>query len=375
MIPKDTDLTYKIAVALTPGISAEVVRLFESRGVALHEFFELSSMALQSRMGINIPGLFPDCERQEALVKAREEQVFVERHHISTYFLLDDDYPPVLQELPDAPVMLFILGKPVFDASPSIAMVGTRRCTSYGTSFCEKFISDLAVYYPEALIVSGLAYGIDAASHAAALRNGLPTAAVLAHGLDIIYPSPHRELARQIIASGGALITEYPSRTRPFRGNFLKRNRIVAGLSELTFVVESEVKGGAMSTAHLAFTYDREVYALPGRYTDSTSSGTNMLISRGKAHIFTSLADLMSNMGWPLKALNNARPPEKNLFPELEGDAARIYQLLKTRKAPVAIDEIHSATGIAMPLLISTLTELEFDGVVAKLPGARYEAQ
>lgn len=375
MIHKDTDLTFKIALSMCPGITASVVRLLADKGVSYSDFFDWTYLRLAEVFGSSSNGFFHNLDRQEALFKARREEEFVMKHGIRTLFILDGDYPLLLREIPDAPVLLYMIGHTNLDVSPSIAMVGTRRCTSYGLAFCDSFIKDFASYYPEALVISGLAFGIDAASHTAALKYKLPTVGVLAHGLDTIYPSPNRQLARDIIAAGGALISEYPSGTRPFPGNFLQRNRIVAGLSELTFVVESEIKGGAMSTANLAFSYDREVFALPGRHTDIASSGTNMLISRGKARIFTTLADLMTEMRWPIKALNGARPPEKNLFPELVGDAERIYRFLREKRSPVAIDEIHMVTGIAVPVLLSTLTELEFEGIIVKLPGARYEAQ
>ncbi|MDE7180243.1 MAG: DNA-processing protein DprA [Muribaculaceae bacterium] len=375
MVRSDTELTYKIAVALTPGINAEIVRRLEECGIGLKEFLEMPMKRLSAALGLGHVVCLQDLDRQEALFRARQEEEFMNRHSIHPLFLLDADYPVRLSEIPDAPVMLFVLGSTQLDGSPSLAVVGTRRSTSYGHSFCEKFITDLAAYYPQAAIISGLAYGIDAAGHNAALDSGLPTFAVLAHGLDTIYPAQHRDLARRILASGGSLISEYPSGTRPYRNHFLQRNRIVAGMSEVTVVVESEVKGGAMSTANLAFSYNREVYAVPGRYTDLASSGTNMLISRGKARIFTSLADMMSEMRWPLPGLNKVTPPRKNLFSDLEGDAGRIYELLRKTAAPLTIDQIHVATGLPVSTLISTLTELEFEGVVVKLPGARYEAQ
>ncbi|MDE6006050.1 MAG: DNA-processing protein DprA [Muribaculaceae bacterium] len=375
MIRKDTDRTYKIALSLCHGMTVSVVRTLAERGVSHIDFFEWPMNRLLEVLGISTKGFLQTIDRQEALFKARREEEFVIKHGIRTIFMLDDDYPVLLREIPDSPVILYILGHTPLDVSPSIAMVGTRRCSSYGLSFCDSFVNDFSAYYNNALIVSGLAFGIDAASHSAALKYKLPTVAVLAHGLDTIYPSQNRQLARDILAAGGALISEYPSATRPFPGNFLQRNRIVAGLSEMTIVVESEVKGGAMSTANYAFSYNREVYALPGRYTDKASSGANMLVSRGKARIFTSVADVMSEMGWPLPALNGARPPEKNLFPELEGDAETVFSFIRDKKLPVAIDEIHMATGLSVPVLMSTLTELEFEGIIVKLPGARYEVQ
>lgn len=374
-VPTDTELIYKVALALTPGITAETVRNMELCGISYEDFFMLQMQELSGRLGGGENSRLRNLDRQEALFKAREEVRFIEKHSIRAIFLLDQDYPRLLREIPDAPVMIFVLGNRSLDFSPSLAVVGTRRCTSYGINFCDTFISEIAGYYPEAAVVSGLAYGIDAASHNAALKTGLTTVAVLAHGLDTIYPASHRNLARDILRAGGALVTEFPSATKPFRGNFLQRNRIVSGLTELTFVVESEIKGGAMSTANYAFSYDREVFALPGRYTDVTSSGTNMLVARGKAHIYTSVGDLMNTMGWPISTFHDIKPPRRNLFPELEGDAGRVYSLLQKERRPMSVDEILSGTRLPVSSLMSLLTELEFDGIIVRLPGGRYEAQ
>lgn len=369
----DSDTVYKIALSMTPGMTAEAVRSLVAQGMSYGEFFTLGMSELQIRLGIGVNGRFQDIDRQEALFRAREEEKFVMRHSIRVLFLFDDDYPPLLREIPDAPVVLYVLGDTDLSAQPVFNVVGTRRCTAYGTSFCDTLISGLAAYYPSAIVVSGLAYGIDAAAHTAALKNGLVTVAVMAHGLDMIYPAPHRDLARRILESGGAIISEYPSGTRPFQKNFLQRNRIVAGLAELTFVVESEIKGGAMSTANQAFSYGREVMALPGRHNDATSAGCNHLVATSKAHIFTSVGDLMNLMGWRIPTLNNARPPQRELFPELQGDMATVYSLLRRSGSPLAIDAIHHATGMPMPSLMAALADLEFEGIVMKLPGARYE--
>lgn len=368
----DSEIVYKIALSMTPGISAEVVRCLAEKGISYSDFFSLNMPDLSALLGPSHDSRFENAHREEALFRARSEVEFVRRHSIRTLFLLDEDYPFLLREIPDAPVVLYVIGKADLNGTPALNLVGTRRCTAYGTSFCASFVRDFAPYYPDAMIVSGLAYGIDASAHCAALENGLSTVAVMAHGLDTVYPAAHRDLARRIISAGGAIVSEYPSGTRPFQRNFLQRNRIVAGLCELTFVVESEIKGGAMSTANQAFSYGREVMALPGRHSDKTSSGCNLLIARNKAHIFTSVPDLMNLMGWRIPALD-ILPPQKVLFPELEGDQGKVYQFLAKKASPVFIDEIHAATGISMPALMSALTELEFEGIISKLPGARYE--
>ena len=367
----EQDRLHKIALSMTPGVNATVVPAMEERSITPSDFFSMSMSELFRALGCG--SRFEDLARQEALFRARRELDFIDRHSVQALFLTDDNYPHLLREIPDAPVVLYKLGEGNLDASPAFSLVGTRRCTSYGLNFTKSLVADLSAYYPDALVISGLAYGIDAAAHTSALENGVATAAVVAHGLDMIYPAPHRDLARRIIAAGGAIVSEYPSGVRPFQRNFLERNRIVAGLSELTIVAESEVKGGAMSTANQAFSYSREVVALPGRSTDITSSGCNHLIARSKAHIFTSVGDLLSLMQWKIPAIGVAPPAEKPLFPELEGDMARVYNLMISDRRPMQIDELHSGSGLAMPALMTALSDLEFEGVIVRLPGARYE--
>lgn len=368
----DSDIIYKIALSMTPGITAETVRIMEEKEISLRDFFTLNMPDLSKAFGLEMYSRFQNISREEALFKARQELVFINKHGIKVLFLADDDYPLLLKEIPDAPIVLYVLGKTDFGKNPILNIVGTRKCTAYGLNFCKQFVSDFAPYYPDAIIVSGLAYGIDAAAHSSALENGLTTVAVMAHGLDTIYPSANRDLARRIIIDGGAIVSEYPSGTRPYKKNFLQRNRIVAGLSEATIVVESEIRGGAMSTANLAFSYSREVFAVPGRYSDNVSSGCNLLIARNKANIYTSIADFLNIMNWEIPSIGRVAP-QKSLFPELEGDMAQVYKVLHDSGIGLAIDEIHSKTGLSMPLLMAALTDLEFEGVITKLPGARYE--
>lgn len=366
----DSELTYKLAVSLTPGINAEVVRKMEDLGISPEEFVDLPMSRLSERFGTTVR--FQDMHRQEALFRARKEEEFLARHSIKTFYLTDEDYPFLLREAHDAPVLLYMLGEADLNSPHIMNVVGTRKCSTYGMTFCGKLISDLAAYFSDLTVVSGLAHGIDAAAHEAALQNNICTIAVVAHGLDTIYPAANRDLARRIVKNGGAILSEYPSSTRVYRNNFLQRNRIVAGLCELTFVVESEVKGGAMSTANQAFSYNREIVALPGRWNDMSSSGCNYLIGKEKARIFTGIADLLRLMQWnPIE--NSSLLVQKPLFPELEGDQAIIYRFLSQKSSPSQIDEIHLGTALPVPVILSALTELEFDGVVNRLPGARYE--
>ena len=368
----DSELTYKVAFSVLSGINAEMLWHLAECDISHEEFFTLNMPDLCARSNLKPSGALQNNARQEALFRARKELEFINRHGIRVLHLLDDDYPYLLKEIKDAPVTLFVLGGADLNASPSVSIVGTRRCTGYGMNFCQQFVKDFSPYFPEATIISGLAYGIDGAAHKAAIDNNLATVAVVAHGLDTIYPSQHRDLARKIINSGGAIVSEYPTNSRPFQRNFLQRNRIVAGLSEATIVVESEVRGGAMSTANQAFCNSREVFAVPGRVSDVTSGGCNMLIARSKANIFTSVPDFMNVMGWKIPSIG-VPAPQKSLFPELEGEMAAVYKIIHEASQPVSIDEIHLKSSLSMPSLMSALTDLEFEGIIVKLPGARYE--
>ena len=268
--------------------------------------------------------------------------------------------------------MLYVLGNVNLNPRFALAVVGTRKATKYGLQFTEQLIHDLAVYYPDLMIVSGLAYGIDGAGHRAALDCRLPTVAVVAHGLDMVYPAQHRDLARKIIQSGGGILTEYPAGTTPYQRNFLERNRIVAGLCDATFVAESEIRGGAMSTANQAFINNRDVMALPGRSIDPISAGCNHLIRSHKAQLITCAADVVQTTGWPPGVMQHA-PQQRNLFPELRGAPAEIYAHIKHEGRPLSIDELRALTGMNMKELMANLTDMEFDGVITRLPGARFE--
>lgn len=365
-------LISKVGIALTPGMTAEVVRAMVDVDYDYGDFFKPGMGELLTRIGAGQGLRFDPAARQTALERARKEVDFMEHHHIRGLFLGDEDYPVLLRELHDAPVMLYVLGEADLDPRFALAIVGTRRATAYGVNFVDSLVQDLAVYYPDLLIVSGLAYGIDASAHKAALKYGLPTVAVVAHGLDRIYPAQHRNLAKEIVERGGAIVSQYPTGTEPYQRNFLERNRIIAGLSAATFVAESEIKGGAMSTANQAFVNNREVLALPGRVTDQISSGCNLLISQDKAHLVTCAADVAQVTGWPPGVMKSV-PRQRNLFPELQGVPAEIYAHLKHEARPLSIDELHQRVKVNMKDLMADLTEMEFDGIVNKLPGARYE--
>lgn len=367
----ERETVYKMAFSFIKKMNADLVRRIESKDISPEEFFCLPTKELVTRLGIRQDHDFDKITREEAVNLAEKELKLITQHNIQPLFLLDDEYPERLKETYEPPVILYKLGEAPLDGDHPVSVVGTRRPTPYGLDFCNRIVEEIGEYFNNATIISGLAYGIDAAAHKKALEKNLTTVAVVAHGLNMIYPSANRELAKDIIRAGGAILSEYPFGTKPFRGNFLARNRIVAGLSDVTIVVESNIKGGAMSTANYAFMYNRDVMALPGRSSDDLSSGCNLLIRKNKAHLIESAADLIETTGWqPLNIPVSAE--QRNLFPELEGDQKRIYELLKYSPEPVQMDQILYQTGIPVSKLMAMLSELEFDGIIVKHPGNRF---
>lgn len=362
---------YKLALSFIKGITSEIVKRLAENGITEEDFFSKETRELTRILNLRDPEPFQQYSRDAALFKARDEYQRIKRHNIEVLFLLDDNYPVRLFEISDPPVILYKIGEADISGDHMISVVGTRRPSSYGLNFCESFVKDLSEYFPDLTVVSGLAYGVDACAHMAALNSSVSTVAVMAHGLDMIYPASHRDLAKNILKKGGAIISEYPFGTKPFRQRFLERNRIVAGLSDLTVVVESQVKGGAMSTANFAFSYSRDVMALPGRISDELSSGCNLLIRKQKAHLLTAAPDVIEVTGWQPMGIHLDRK-QRNLFPELSGDSKIIYELLRFNDEPCQIDKIHQLSGIPMSRLMSTLGELEFDGIIIKHPGNRY---
>lgn len=368
----DKDLELKVALSFVKGLSPEIVKAFPDAGIELQDFFELPVSRLRSALNLSSSINIDAYQRGEAVFEARKELEFIKKHSIKVLYLHDEDYPWRLFELSNPPAVIYCLGNCNLNSDRNVSIVGTRRCTNAGIEFTNGFLDELSPLFPDLCVISGLAYGIDSVSHAAALRNRRPTIGVLAHGLDMIYPNGHRNLAKEIISSGGALISEYPSKTRPYKGRFLERNRIVAGLSDATIVIESEIKGGAMSTANTAFINNREVFAIPGRPSDIMSSGCNHLIRKCKAHLLSSVSDFLEEMNWSPAGLL-VDMSARCLFPELNGDFKIVYDFLRFKREPASIDAIHAATALPVSVVLSVLGELEFDGVVTRLPGNRYE--
>jgi len=297
---------------------------------------------------------------------ADKELEFASKYNIKITTLFDNDYPYRLKQCEDAPLVIFSKGKPIDDNKKYISIVGTREATEYGKSFCNKFISSLKERGHDIVIVSGLAFGIDIAAHKTALKNNIPTYGVLAHGLDTIYPSQHRDVAAKMLTEGG-LITEFMHGMFADKGNFVRRNRVIAGLCDATIVVESDIRGGALITAELANSYNRDVFAVPGRINDKYSSGTNKLIKINKAALIESVDDLEYIMDWQPKN----KVVQKQLFVELSEDE-KIIMTLFEKNQELNIDIICRKSGFTISKTSSILLNLEFQGVIKSLPGKIY---
>lgn len=298
----------------------------------------------------------------------REELEFIEKHGIRCVTPADSDYPARLLDCKDAPLVLFSLGNVNFNAARLVAVVGTRKATDYGRRMCHTFVKELSQLCPDVTIVSGLAFGIDIESHKAALEAGLPTIGVLGHGLDMIYPASHRSIARQMLSDGG-LVTEFMSRTVPLGPNFVRRNRIIAGLSDAIIVVESAAKSGSLITAEIAESYNRECFAFPGSVGDPYSVGCNELIRDNRAGLITSALDLVNAMNWNNRNLKNA-PIQKELFPELTTDEDRVFKRVRLKAQGVHINTLITELNMPYPRLSSVLFSLEMKGLIKQMPGS-----
>ena len=305
--------------------------------------------------------------------RAEEELSWAEAHGVRMLCLNDTDYPRRLKESPDAPLMLFYKGNADLNARHIVDIVGTRHCTRYGDDLIRVFVRDLHRLVPDTLIVSGLAYGVDIHAHREALANGMKTVAVLAHGLDTLYPPAHRDTANVMITHGG-LITEYMTRTQPDKLNFVRRNRITAGLCDATILVESARKGGGLITTRIAKEYNRDVFAFPGPVGAPYSEGCNNLIRSCGAGLITSAADFVEEMGWEKEAsLIQARAQgiERQLFPNLSADEQRIVNILQATN-DLRQDIIAVKTGLSSGSLTALLFQLEMKGVVKAYAGGTY---
>ncbi len=366
----DPLLKYKIGISLIPGVGcANAKKLIAYLG-GVKEVFAANKTTL-----LKVPGigtfLANSIAHSDVLDRASQEVDFITKNKINTYYFLDDTYPSRLKECEDAPIMLYAKGNINFDSNKVISIVGTRKPSILGTTFCNDFTAELVKHGHEPIIVSGLAYGIDIAAHKAALANNLQTISVMAHGLDKLYPSIHRDVASQI-TKHGAIVTEFISGTIADKQNFVKRNRIIAGLSDATIVVESALKGGSLITADIANSYNRDVLAVPGRIGDKPSAGCNWLIKTNRAAMLESVKDLEYILSWDV----NEKPgkvEQQKLFEALTDEAVQILDFIR-KAGEMELDRLAMKMHMPVNKISSILLTLEFDGFVKVLPGKIYVA-
>jgi DNA processing protein len=299
---------------------------------------------------------------------AEEEIGFIEKYKITPLFITEKHYPQRLLNCYDSPVLLYYRGNADLNQPRILSIVGTRNNNEYGKAVCEKLVEDLAD--ENVLIVSGLAFGIDTYAHKAALRNDMKTVGVLAHGLDRIYPSHNKSLAKEMTGQGG-LLTDFRSGTNPDKQNFPKRNRIVAGMSDAVVVVETGIKGGSLITAELGNGYNKDVFAIPGRTNDSKSEGCNYLIKTNKACLITSAGDILENMGWREYKKTSAKK-QRELFIELSEEERIIVNILQQHEQ-IHIDELYIKSGLSSSAAAAALLTLEMQNVIISLPGKMYK--
>ncbi len=360
-------LLSRIAFSRVKGINLSTARILLSRIGTPEAFFTLSPSALSAASGLDSK-ITSSAYRNDLLEKAKSECQFVNDKYIKTLFCTDSDYPRRLLDCDDAPAMLYSIGSCNLDSFHSVAIVGTRHATPYGIDFVKKLVADLASSLDSLIVISGLAYGIDIAAHKAALDNKVPTVGVVAHGLNTIYPADHRAIAAKIVGDGGAIVTEYGSQDGIHKGNFLARNRIVAGLADALIVVESDMRGGAMTTARIASAYNREVMATPGRTTDTYSRGCNALIADCTAQIITSADDLIRVMNWTAR-------PKAETQTELRFEMSAEQQTLAdyiTLHPEHTVNDICVGLGMPFSKLSALLFEMEMSDMILTLPGGRY---
>ncbi|NCD69822.1 DNA-processing protein DprA [Mucilaginibacter agri] len=324
-----------------------------------------------SKLG-KVPGIAAKTIQQidfkSALERAQQEAEYVTKHNIDVIFYTDPRYPKRLKACNDAPVLLYARGDMDLNTQRVISVVGTRKATAYGKDLCRELVEELHSY--GALVVSGLAYGIDIAAHKECLKLNAPTVGVLGHGLDRLYPAAHRSIADKMMLNGG-LLSEYPSGTLPDRENFPARNRIVAGMADATIVVEAGIKGGALITAEIANSYNRDVFAFPGRVNDEFSEGCNYLIRHHKAGLLTNAADLAFTLGWEKGEQAIKKPNQLMMAMDLTADERQIMEVLG-QSPSIAIDELTLKIGMPISLLSMNLLNLEMQGFIRSLPGKAY---
>jgi DNA processing protein len=365
------DFLYQLALTQVPNIGCVHAKTLVDIYGSAQEIFKAKQTSLEKIEGIG--EVRAASIKHFSLLKEQEQELaFIEKYKITPLFLTDEQYPKRLLNCYDPPTLLFYRGNANLNNPKTIAVIGTRKNSDYGKQMTEKILEQLAPYQP--LVVSGLAYGIDAIAHKYSVKQQLSTIGVLAHGLDTIYPSQHAALAKEMIAAGGGLLTEFRKETKPDKHNFPIRNRIVAGLCDATIVIETSNKGGSMITANLANSYNKDVFAIPGKTTDTKSEGCNLLIKTNKAVLIQDGNDIAEQMGWADKNTKQKSSRQKELFISLNAEETIIVKLLQ-QKETISIDELTMNCNLNSSTIASVLLTLELQGVVQSLPGKMYALQ
>jgi DNA processing protein len=359
------ELHFKIALSNIPGIGPMLARRLVAYTGGVEAVFREKKILLEKVPGIGqIKASLVD--RKGLLEEAEKEIDYMHKNNIQALFYLDENYPARLRECEDSPIIIYVKGNDRLNAEKMISIVGTRNASDYGRACTEEIVEYMAARYPEIVIVSGLAFGIDITAHKAAIKNNICTIAALGHGFEFLYPGAHSSYSRRI-TENGALLTEFKSDKKPEAGNFVSRNRIIAGLADATIIIESAVKGGALITADIANSYNRDVFALPGRSGDPYSKGCNQLIKKNKAALIECGADIEFALGWS----DNIKRPggiQKSLFIELSKEEKDILNFLD-QHGDSALDEISISIALPVAKTSASLLNMEFNGLVRTLPG------
>lgn len=362
------DLKYKVALSMLPNIGGILARNLVAYIGSAEGVFSQSAKALTK-----VPGIGEMYARQikknNVLPKAEKELEYIDKNGIDIHFYNDATYPRRLKSCVDAPLIIYTKGKMNLDAERVISIVGTRNATEYGRSIVDDLCREFAERKYNILIVSGLAYGIDVQAHRCALNNNLPTVGVIAHGLDTLYPAIHKQTAKKMLECGG-IVTDFPSNTKIDPANFIKRNRIIAGLADATIVVESAKKGGSLITADIASSYNRDVFAFPGRAGDTYSKGCNQLIRNNGATLIEGINDLEYFMGW--EKTDKVDAVQSSLFIDLNPEEQKVVDLLKAQ-GDLFIDQISAEIKLPVSRISAMLLNLEFKNIVLALPGKMYK--
>lgn len=365
----EDQLKYRIAISLIPGIGGVLARNLIAYIGSIEGIFKENTNALKKVPGIGAVNA-KRISDPDILKKADIEIDFIKKHNIQVFFYTDKNYPRRLANCTDAPILIYVKGNIDLDYEKVISIVGTRNATYYGKEVCDNLVKDFSERNHKVLIVSGLAYGIDIQAHKSAIKYNLPTVGVLGHGLDLLYPSLHTDTANKMQENGG-LVSDFPSKTKIDPPNFIRRNRIIAGLADATIVVESGIKGGALVTADIASSYNRDVFAIPGKAGDMWSVGCNKLIKNSGAALIETVKDLEYFMGWE-EHDKKTKAIQQQLFIDFSPEEEIIYMLLKENDS-MFIDQICSEVKMPMGKVSSQLLNLEFKGVISAMPGKMYK--